>query len=99
MRLMKKSPRIGFIGAGNMAQALISGMLRKGRLSRRTLTYDVDPSRSKALAKQFGVISAKNGAQVLKDCEVVVLAVKPQDMKKALGEIALSVENHLVVSI
>jgi pyrroline-5-carboxylate reductase len=99
MRPMKKSPRVGFIGAGNMAQALISGMLRKGHPPRRILTHDVDPSRPKALAKRFGVASAKNIAQVLKDCEIVVLAVKPQDLKKVLGEIASLVKNHLIVSI
>lgn len=79
---------IGFIGAGNMASALIGGMINRGREAARIMVFDPDDSKTNALSERFSISVAADNAQVLRDCDVVVLAVKPQVMRDVLTPLA-----------
>ncbi|MBX3273232.1 MAG: pyrroline-5-carboxylate reductase [Sandaracinaceae bacterium] len=92
--------RIAFIGAGNMAGALIKGLLHAGAAAPEAIwAVDVRPERLRELSEEHGV---RVGAKVGEACawaDVVVLSVKPQVFDKVLPEVAADVGDALVVSI
>jgi pyrroline-5-carboxylate reductase len=79
---------LGFLGAGNMASALIRGLLRAGlhRAGELWVT-DVDAAQRRRVARRFGVASAPNNQALVAGSRIVVLAVKPQVMDAVLAEI------------
>jgi pyrroline-5-carboxylate reductase len=92
---------IGFIGSGNMAEALINGVLKAG-VYRPGKVYvsDVRAERVEYLREHYGVRTAADNADLAAKVDVLVLSVKPQNMKDALESIKgrLS-EDNLVISI
>ncbi len=97
---MKIKENIGFVGGGQMAEALIKGIIQ-AELADAERIYVVDPveSRRDFLNEKYGVnVSSRNDAVL--QAEVVILAVKPQIMGPVLAEIRGKVDNgHLFISI
>ncbi len=92
---------IGFIGGGNMAEALVNGVLKAG-VYRPGKVYasDVRAERLEYLREHYGVRTADDNADLASKVDVLVLSVKPQNMKEALESIKTSVgEDTLVISI
>ncbi|MFO1518576.1 MAG: pyrroline-5-carboxylate reductase [bacterium] len=96
---MKKFLPIGFIGGGNMAQALISGMIRQGMTPQQIFVSDPDPQKLRKLAQKFKISSVKNNLDLMQKCRTIVLATKPQDLIPILREIAPAVSGHTMISI
>jgi len=97
---MRKQPTVGFVGAGNMAGAMIRGLVKSGVPGHRVLAFDPDRKRLQALQRAYRIRAAQNNLELFRSCEVVVLAVKPQVMETALKEIgALAKKSPLVLSI
>lgn len=71
-------PRIAFIGGGNMARALIAGLIADGHDPARLIVADPDADKCAQLAAAFAVGIAADNAAALTDAGVVVLCVKPQ---------------------
>lgn len=70
---------IGFVGAGNMGEALIRGILAAKILSPEDLwVLDVRPERAEAMRDRFGASVARDVRELLRRCGTVVVAVKPQ---------------------
>ncbi len=91
---------IGFIGSGNMATALIEGLLAQGLAASRLWASDTDIAKLAAFA-QKGVNTTLDNKSLVHACDVVVLAVKPQSMAKVLEELDDTLEHHdcLLISI
>jgi pyrroline-5-carboxylate reductase len=92
---------IGFIGAGNMAEALIKGIIT-ARLYKPANIFisDVRPQRLKQLTKKYKVKPTRNNSELVRKADIVVLSVKPQNMADALASIKGVVNNKkLVISI
>lgn len=98
---MTLSTTIAFLGAGNMAGALIRGLLRAGTCApERVIATDVRSERLEELARQYGIRTSEDNAAAAKEAEVIVLAVKPQVLTKLVDEISPSLDaTKLVVSI
>ena len=86
MTTLKK--KVGFIGGGNMAEAMIGGLLASGVCSAsQVYAGDVSKDRLEYLKKTFGVHVAGDNCTVVDACDILVLAVKPQVMESVLSAI------------
>lgn len=89
---------IGFIGGGNMAEALIKGILHDGR--KDIIVSEPRDDRRAYLEKTYGVQTTPHNRDVCRKSEIIVLAVKPQDMDEVTAEIADAVSPAgLIVSV
>jgi pyrroline-5-carboxylate reductase len=96
---MNESPYIAFIGGGNMASALIGGLIRTGRRPQDLLAIEIDAARRAALARDFGIaVAAAPDAQIDR-FDVLVLAVKPQQMKAVCTALRPFVDRQLALSV
>ncbi len=92
--------RLAVIGAGNMAEALVRGVLRAGLLAPAAIAAsDVAPDRLRLFREQFGVATDTDNAAIAAKADLVLLAVKPQVMGQVLQGLAAAVERQLLISI
>ena len=91
--------KITFLGGGNMAAALIGGLIERGFAPAAVQVIELGAALRTQLGERFGVraVEAADGAAL--DCEVLVLAVKPQQMRAALAPLAGRLDAQLVISI
>lgn len=75
---------IGFVGAGNMAQAIIGGLIKTGTPVSQLYIYEPNEALAQQLTSNLGIQAVSQSPELLENCEVIVLAVKPQVMKVAL---------------
>jgi pyrroline-5-carboxylate reductase len=80
-------PRIAFLGGGNMAQALLRGLFARGTAADRISVGEPDAATRGRLA-EFGVATSADNAQVVRGADVIVIAVKPQQLPQVLGALA-----------
>jgi pyrroline-5-carboxylate reductase len=92
---------IGFIGAGNMAEALIKGIVAAGLFTPQTIhASDIRDTQLKKIKKTYGIKTYKDNAEIIARTGTIILAIKPQNMKDVLSEIApLMAKNHLIISL
>ncbi|PWB79555.1 MAG: pyrroline-5-carboxylate reductase [Candidatus Methylomirabilota bacterium] len=92
---------IGFIGAGNMAEAMIRGLLEAGLVAAdQIIASDIVEAKRQQVALRYGIQTVANGRDAALKASILILAVKPQDMEAALQEIAAAVDtNKTVVSV
>ena len=95
------NPTIAFIGAGNMATALIGGLIADGTDPQTIIAADPDAERLQALAAGTGIRTLQENAAAVAQADVVVLAVKPQVLEAVARDLADAVQQHhpLVLSI
>lgn len=81
--------RYGFIGLGNMGGAILRGMIACGRFPAESVTgFDADEQKIREFAEETGIREGKNCIGIAEDSDVIVLAVKPQQLPGVLAEIA-----------
>lgn len=91
------SPRIALIGAGNMARALIGGLIARGHPAERLVAADPDPDTRHSVMQEYGIATLDANDQAAADADVVVLAVKPQVIDAVGAAIASALAEHCVV--
>ena len=98
---MKLTQTIGFLGTGNMAEALIKGLIAAGVVDPGQIHgSDPRPERCEEMAKRYGIHATTQNADVVRHAEIVVLSVKPQILPKVLDEVSSHLKPHaLVISI
>lgn len=96
---MKNILKIGFIGGGNMASALIGGLTSKITQKPQIHVIDLNPDALSQLASQFGATTSTVMDQKLLECDVIVLAVKPQQIYDVVIALSPYIQNQLILSI
>ncbi len=91
--------KIAFIGGGNMARAILGGLLSKGTRAAEVVVVEIDAIARLKLVAEFGVSTVEAPGSELAGVEAVILAVKPQHMREAAGKLAPFAGNALFVSI
>lgn len=93
--------KIGFIGCGNMASAMIGGILKKGIFTKEEIIVsNLTEEGSRRSREKLGVVTTMENRQVAERAKIVVLAVKPQFYEEVLGEIKdVLTEEHILVGI
>src|SRR5260370_29004127 len=97
---MVTDKKLGFIGAGNMGEALFKGLLSTGAAKPEQIIVSARrPERVQELVKAYGVRGGSN-AEVARASDVVVLAVKPQNLDQALRRLSSHLSREkLIVSV
>jgi pyrroline-5-carboxylate reductase len=89
---------IAFLGGGNMANALVGGLIARGFAKGSLSVIEVSPAARERIAAH-GVRVATSPDAATQKADVLVLAVKPQDLRAALGGLGAELRQKLVVSI
>ena len=92
--------KIAFLGTGNMAEALIKGLLRAGTRPEDVHATFRRHERMEEFQRSYPVRTGTDNAAAAREADVVVLSVKPQVMGKLLAQIAPAIDHHkLVLSV
>jgi pyrroline-5-carboxylate reductase len=92
--------KIGFVGGGTMGEAIIKSLLAKGAAKPADITVsDISQQRRDVLKETYGVKATADNREAVKGAEVVVLAVKPQELSKVLVGLKGLSSQQLVLSI
>lgn len=90
---------ICFIGGGNMATALIGGLLKRGYTAAELRVVEINAENRTRLHGEFGVQAVAELAAGMAGSDVVVLAVKPQQLREVCGQLSPLLRGQLIVSI
>ena len=90
---------ITFIGGGNMASAIIGGLVRQNFDAKLLHAVEIIPELREQLARRFGVSSFASAEQLPVAGDIVVLAVKPQQMRTAVKPLIPKLHGQVVLSI
>lgn len=93
--------KIAVIGAGNMGEILIRGLLLGGVVSKeQTLVAEIHPERNSFISETYQIEVAYEPCTIIPSANIVILAVKPQNIEKVLDIIQEAItEDHLLISI
>jgi pyrroline-5-carboxylate reductase len=91
--------KIAFLGGGNMATALIGGLIANGHDAARISVIEMSPAARDKLGARYPVRVTTAPDDAMKGADTLVLAVKPQDMKRALASLGGEVRSALVISV
>jgi len=93
--------RLAFIGGGNMAAALIGGLIKCGASAGRLAVADPNPEQLHRLVREHGIEAAADNAAAVQGAEVVIFAVKPQLLRDAARGVAphINAGRPLVISV
>jgi len=90
---------ICFIGGGNMATAFIGGLLGKGFPSAQISVVEINPDNRSKLQREYSVRVFENPAEGISGSQVVVFAVKPQQLREVAQQLAPLLNGKLLISI
>ena len=93
--------KLGFIGTGNMASAIMSGVIKKGLIpANEIIGSDLFAASREKVANDFGIHVTESNLEVVEKADVIVLSVKPQFYAEVIAEIKDAIkENQIVITI
>ena len=92
--------KIGFIGCGNMAKAIIAGIINNSIEENKNIyAFDINTQKLNEYCAKSGINSAKSNEEIIDICSVIILCVKPQNFEDALSELKCNNEGKLFISI
>jgi len=90
---------IAFIGGGNMASALIAGLIDAGIPSSHIRVLEIQPEARKTLNERYGIVASVNADEVLLNANVLIFSVKPQQIASICRDLADKVSDCMIMSI
>jgi len=92
--------KIGVIGLGNMGSAILNGLISSGAVKRSAaIGFDNDPAKCAAARKKYAIRISRSIAELMAHCDIVILAIKPQNIDEVLREISFYGRDQLHISI
>lgn len=92
--------KIGFIGGGNMAEAIIKGMITGETAAETIFVSEPVEARREQLTAKYGVRTTANNSELTLSCKTIILAVKPQQAASVCSSLTTEIKGkHLLVSI
>ena len=92
--------KLGFIGAGNMATAMMSGIIRSGIFTHdEIIMSDVSEAQRRKVGEAYGVSVTDDNVEVAHNAEVLILAVKPQYYSEVIAQIRDVISQQLIITI
>ena len=93
--------KIGFIGCGNMGSAMIGGILKNGVFEKNEIIVsNLTEEGSRKSREKLGVVTTLDNCEVVKNANIVILAVKPQFYEEVIGEVkGYLTPEHMIVGI
>lgn len=91
--------KITFVGGGNMAAALIAGLAGKWTVGENIHVIDINPEALSELAQRYGVTAAVRVDERVAQSDIIVLAVKPQQMREVAAALVPYAGDRLILSI
>lgn len=93
-------PKIGFIGVGNMGEAILQSIFKSDLLPVEDVyIFDLNAKKVRALQEEFGVLTAQSASAMVAACDIVLLAVKPNVCGAVLKECADAINGKAIISI
>lgn len=92
-------PKIAILGGGNMAWALVSGLISQNYPSQNITVYERDSDKCRIISDKFKINSSYKMDNSLANFEIILLAVKPQDLKNLCQSIVGKIANPLIITI
>ncbi len=90
--------KITFIGGGNMAEGIIRGIVSKKIFAPENITvFDILSERKKYLNRIYGITEAEDATTAVKDADVVLIAVRPQDIIKVAQNIKNDLQEDVII--
>lgn len=90
---------ITFIGGGNMASALISGLLQQGYAAKQIHVVEINAENREKVKHEFGVSATADLTSEIAESDAVLLSVKPQQLFELTQKLAPLLRNQLIISI
>lgn len=92
--------RVGFVGAGRMAEAIAQGLIRAGKVKAEQVLASAPTDKNLCHFRALGCQTTHSNQEVLQSCPLVIFATKPQVLPEVLSEVAPVVTTeHIVVSV
>lgn len=93
-----KTMKIGFIGAGNMTQVLVKGLTESQLIKPdHIFVSNRTPGKLLKMSDLYKVQTKHHNEEVVENCDIVILATKPQDLQEALEPVANSFQDHQII--
>lgn len=90
--------KIGFIGTGNMGSSIIKGILSsKFEKSENINIFDLDKEKVNNLVKEYGVNAVNNEKELVKNCDIIILSVKPHIIPIVLKNLSGNVKKDTII--
>ena len=90
--------KFGFMGVGNLSQSILEGLIQTGTVYPRQIwASNRSPGKLQKISQNLGLQSVKTNEELIDQCDVIILAMKPQDLLSAIEPIATSFQPHHVV--
>ena len=98
---MLQEKKIGFIGCGNMGEALVSGLvLSKAAKPENIICSDVSTDLLEAVQKKYGILTTTDNMEVVNVSDIIIYATKPQIIGSVLKETAPGLDkSKLIISL
>lgn len=90
---------ICFVGGGNMASALIGGLIKRGYAPSKIRVVELDAERCTRLHQEFAVRASTDMSDVIPFSEIILIAVKPQQMQRTCRNLAHLLTGQMIISI
>lgn len=83
---------LGFIGGGMIAETILSGLIRSGLSPQSFFVSEIKDSRLTYLSQKLGINPVRNNFDLIKNCDIIILAVKPAAVKEVMLEIGQEIK-------